>query len=125
MPNDQRQNLWQYLKRAPGESSDAAPELLRLAWSSVAALALAPLQDVLNLGADARMNIPGRAEDNWRWRCAKEQLSAPAFQWLADLTESSKRSPLGFNTWMSRCSEGDSRPVGRDGGAMHSGLSST
>jgi 4-alpha-glucanotransferase len=95
LPNDQRQNLWQYLKRSPGGSSEAAPELLRLAWSSVAALALAPLQDVLNLGADARMNIPGRAEGNWRWRCAKEQLSAPAFQWLADLTESSKRSPLG------------------------------
>jgi 4-alpha-glucanotransferase len=95
LPNDQRQNLWQYLQRSPGGSSEAAPELLHLAWSSVAALALAPLQDVLNLGADARINIPGQAEGNWRWRCAKEQLSAPAFQWLADLTESCKRSPLG------------------------------
>ena len=58
-----------YLKRAPGTSADAAPALLDLAWSSDAALAIAPLQDVLNLGKEARMNQPGSAEGNWRWRC--------------------------------------------------------
>src|SRR6266478_5855887 len=57
LPNDRRQNLWNYLKRPAGEGSEAAAALLRLAWSSVAALALAPLQDLLNLGADARMNV--------------------------------------------------------------------
>ena len=30
-----------------------------------------PLQDLLNLGNDARINLPGRAEGNWRWRCTK------------------------------------------------------
>src|SRR5271155_1964682 len=68
LPEDQRQNLWRYLNRAPGGSTEAAPELMRLAWSSVAALAIAPLQDLLNLGGEARMNLPGRADGNWRWR---------------------------------------------------------
>jgi 4-alpha-glucanotransferase len=94
LPPDERQNLWRYLKRPGGGSGEAAPALLRLAWSSVAALALAPLQDLLNLGAEARMNVPGRAEGNWRWRCTEAMLTAPGFQGLRDLTKASNRSPL-------------------------------
>ncbi len=92
LPQDERQRLWKYLKRPGGESGEVAPALMRLAWSSVAALAMAPFQDVLNLGNEARMNVPGRAEGNWRWRCTREMLSAPAFEWLRDLTNTSKRS---------------------------------
>ena len=92
MPDYQRQNFWTYLKRAPGESAEAAPALLRLAWSSVAALTIAPLQDLLDLGKESRMNVPGRTDGNWRWRAPEDVLSSPAFQWLAELTESSKRS---------------------------------
>jgi 4-alpha-glucanotransferase len=92
LPEDQRRNLWSYLKRGPGESAEAAPELLRLAWSSPAALAIAPLQDLLNLGGEARMNVPGRADGNWRWRVREDLLSSKAFQWLQDSTEGSKRS---------------------------------
>jgi 4-alpha-glucanotransferase len=91
LPDYQRQNFWSYLKRAPGTSADAAPELLRLAWSSPAALAIAPLQDLLNLGSDARMNVPGRADGNWRWRVREDMLFSEAFQRLQDLTESSER----------------------------------
>ena len=91
LPDYQRQNLWNYLKRAPGQSAEAAPALIRLAWSSPAALAIAPLQDLLNLGSEARMNVPGRADGNWRWRVREDMLSSQAFQWLQDLTESSKR----------------------------------
>ena len=92
LPDYQRQNLWNYLKRAPGTVADAAPELMRLAWSSPAALAIAPLQDLLNLGSEARMNVPGRADGNWRWRVREDMLSANAFQWLRDLSESCNRS---------------------------------
>jgi 4-alpha-glucanotransferase len=65
---------------------------MQLAWSSPAALAIAPLQDLLNLGSEARMNVPGRGDGNWRWRVREDMLSNQAFQWLQDLTESSKRS---------------------------------
>jgi 4-alpha-glucanotransferase len=92
LPDYQRQNFWSYLKRVPGQSAEAAPALMRLAWSSPAALAMAPLQDLLNLGSEARMNVPGRADGNWRWRVREVMLSSQAFQWLQDLTVSSKRS---------------------------------
>ena len=92
LPDAERRNLWRYAKRAEGTSADAAPTLLRLAWSSVAALAIAPLQDVLNLGKDARMNQPGSAQGNWRWRCTEDMLSASVFQALRDLTQASARS---------------------------------
>ncbi len=91
LPDYQRQNLWYYLKRPGGESDEAASALMGLAWRSVAALAMAPLQDLLNLGREARMNVPGRAEGNWRWRCTEEMLSGPAFERLGDLTKASSR----------------------------------
>jgi len=100
LPDYQRQNLWSYLKRAPGGNTDAAPALIDLAWSSKAAVAIAPLQDLLNLGAESRMNVPGRASGNWRWRCPEDMLSLPAFEWLQDLTETSKRSGPAINPQM-------------------------
>ncbi len=92
LPDDQRNNLWKYLKRVPGESAEVAPALMRLAWSSVAALAIAPLQDLLNLGKGTRMNVPGRGDGNWSWRVTETMLSDAAFQWLRELTDSSQRS---------------------------------
>jgi 4-alpha-glucanotransferase len=88
----QRQHLWEYVKRPPGESTEAAATLMRLAWSSVAALTIAPLQDMLNLGRETRMNVPGRADGNWRWRSPEDMLSFRAVRWLRELSESSKRS---------------------------------
>src|SRR5215510_8937911 len=91
LPDPQRQEVWSYLKRPAGDNGEIAWELVRLAWSSRAALAIAPLQDLLNLGEEARMNHPGRAEGNWRWRCTEEMLSGPVFQDLRSLTETSDR----------------------------------
>jgi 4-alpha-glucanotransferase len=91
LPDDQRQNFWNYLKRAPGGNPDAAPALMDLAWSSKAALAIAPLQDLLNLGAESRMNVPGRPAGNWGWRCREDMLSPSPFEWLRNLTQTSKR----------------------------------
>jgi 4-alpha-glucanotransferase len=88
----ERQNLWSYLKRPASNVDAAAPALVELAWSSAAALAIAPLQDLLNLGSEARMNIPGRAAGNWRWRCTEDMLAASDFQWLRKLTQTSNRS---------------------------------
>lgn len=94
LPDYQRQNFWNYLNRAPGGSGDAAPALIGLAWSSRAALAIAPLQDVLNLGAESRMNVPGRAAGNWRWRVRPEMLSESALEWLREVTSSSERMEM-------------------------------
>jgi 4-alpha-glucanotransferase len=82
------------VNRPPGKSGEAASTLIDLAWSSAAALAMAPLQDLFNLGNDARMNLPGRAEGNWRWRCTEDMLAPAAFQWLHDLTKTTNRVPF-------------------------------
>src|SRR5262249_5166170 len=92
LPDAERGNLWRYLKRAPGPSAEAAPALVRLAWSSPAALAIAPLQDVLNLGKEARMNQQGSAQGNWRWRATDDMLSASALESLRDVTRASART---------------------------------
>jgi len=94
LPDYQRQNFWAYLKRSPGEKFEAASALMSLAWSSMAALAIAPLQDLLNLGAESRMNIPGQASGNWRWRSPADMLADRAFYWLQELTKTSNRSGL-------------------------------
>jgi 4-alpha-glucanotransferase len=91
LPANQRQNLWRYLNSRQRDSREVAWDLIRLAWSSPTALAMAPLQDVLNLGAEARMNIPGRTEGNWSWRSSEELLSAADFHALRDLTRSTNR----------------------------------
>ncbi|MBA0086369.1 MAG: 4-alpha-glucanotransferase, partial [Acidobacteria bacterium Pan2503] len=92
--------VWDHLGLRNGEDRDAAPELIRLAWSSRAALAIAPLQDLLNLGPEGRMNIPGRAEGNWRWRTTRQVLSASSFQWLNDLTKIANRSRIAHSPGM-------------------------
>jgi 4-alpha-glucanotransferase len=94
LPATQRQNLWRYLNSPQAASREVAWDLMRLAWSSPAALAIAPLQDLLNLGAEGRMNIPGRAEGNWSWRSTEELLSAADFDALRDLTRNSNRLPM-------------------------------
>jgi 4-alpha-glucanotransferase len=98
LPDSQKQTLWNYLKHQLVNSAEAAPALMELAWSSVAALTVAPLQDVLDLGVGSRMNVPGRAAGNWRWRFTEEMLSTSAFKWLSELTERSKRrANMGSN----------------------------
>ncbi len=92
-PNSRNKQSSRTFGELPGESREAAPALMRLAWSSSAALAIAPLQDLLNLGASARMNTPGQASGNWRWRITDDVLSPAAFDWLRDLTRETKRSP--------------------------------
>ncbi len=50
-------------------------DLMYLAQSSIAMLCIFPLQDILGFGNDCKMNHPGVAEGNWRWRCAQEFLT--------------------------------------------------
>jgi 4-alpha-glucanotransferase len=94
LPDHERRQVRSYLNRAKGRSNDIAEELVDMAWSSVAALAIAPLQDVLNLKGQARMNLPGSAAANWRWRATEEMLHSLAFLRLLDVTATSNRLPV-------------------------------
>lgn len=63
---------------------DIAWDLIRAAWASVASFAIAPMQDLLDLGGEARMNLPGRQAGNWGWRMPYNALSEPLRQRLAE-----------------------------------------
>jgi 4-alpha-glucanotransferase len=72
---------------------DPAWELIRLAWGSVAEIAVAPLQDILGLGGEARMNRPGVATGNWQWRFRPEQFWPGAIDRIRGATELFRRIP--------------------------------
>ena len=62
---DVKTKIYQYY----GESSESMPWILiRSAFASVACLAIVPMQDLMSLNSDHRMNIPGTSVDNWDWR---------------------------------------------------------
>lgn len=75
------------------DGADIAWDMLRLAWASVADTAVAPLQDVLSLGTEARLNLPGSAQGNWRWRFRPNQLTPEIEFRLAALTHIYERDP--------------------------------
>jgi 4-alpha-glucanotransferase len=62
------------LRYLGGEGGNAVWDLIRLALSSVADTAIMPMQDVLGLGTEARMNIPATVKNNWRWKMKEDQL---------------------------------------------------
>ncbi|MEL6181921.1 MAG: 4-alpha-glucanotransferase, partial [Myxococcota bacterium] len=74
------------------DGRDAAWDLIRGAWLSVAELAIAPVQDLLSLDATARMNTPGQAEDNWSWRMRPNALTDGHLDRLRHLTELAGRT---------------------------------
>ena len=86
----EREQVGAYL----GSSEDGMNwAMIRAAASSVANLAIVPLQDVLGLGSDARMNVPSREEGNWRWRFGPEALRPELAKKLATLVEVCDRLP--------------------------------
>lgn len=71
-----------YLDSGP---NTIARDMVRAAWASVAIFALAPLQDLLGLGNEARMNYPGQAGGNWAWRMPDGAFSGALADWLREL----------------------------------------
>lgn len=68
-------------------------EMIRTVMSSVANVALFPLQDVLGLGTEARMNRPGTADGNWEWRFSEGALTSTLAARLAELVHIYDRAP--------------------------------
>jgi 4-alpha-glucanotransferase len=61
--------------------------MIRAAYASVADIAMVPLQDVIGLGAEARMNLPASSSGNWLWQFRREQLDEDAAKRLRGMTE--------------------------------------
>ena len=71
-PEKERDFCRRYIARS---GQDISWDMIRVVWSSVAIMALAPMQDLLNLGNEARMNFPSRASGNWFWRMTPNALT--------------------------------------------------
>lgn len=86
----ERERVQCYIGR---DGSDISWDFIRLAMMSIADIAIFPVQDVLRLGSEARMNIPGTAEHNWDWRLRPKVLTPGLAQGLRTLTDSYGRCP--------------------------------
>ncbi len=71
---------------ANSNGSNIHLDFIRMAYSSIAALAIIPLQDVLGFGSDCRMNHPGSVERNWAWRCAPRFITGEIGRMLREMT---------------------------------------
>jgi len=87
---EERRNAEAYL----GKAEDGIHwSFIRAVQASVASLSVVPLQDILGLGSEARMNVPSQNAGNWRWRCNPEMLTKDLASKLALLAEVTDRLP--------------------------------
>ena len=73
------------LRLTGGKRETIHLDLIRAAFSTRARLAIAPMQDYLGLGSEARINVPGTSRNNWRWRLLSEQLTDSFCSGVAEL----------------------------------------
>jgi 4-alpha-glucanotransferase len=71
---------------------EISSEFIKLALTSTAFLSIVPIQDILALGTEARMNQPGHQFNNWEWRLTPEQLSSGRFEEFEEITQASGRA---------------------------------
>jgi len=96
-PNDIRSDLeikqtqQAALQMTGGTAGTIHTDLIKAAFSTDARLAIAPMQDYLGLGSEARLNIPGTSSNNWRWRFQDAQLTREIRGQIATLVQASRR----------------------------------
>lgn len=95
LDDDTRTRLGRYLGRDHWDVRD----IVRLAYASVAQMAIVPMQDILGLGSEARMNVPGQGEGNWTWRMTEEQMNRCDMSWLLEFGHTYGRVPGVNVSW--------------------------
>ncbi len=84
-PNSDIRKARDYLRIREGEGTARA--MVSALWGSVASLAIAPMQDLLELGVSARMNTPSTLGGNWQWRLKPDTNLTELSYWLRHITE--------------------------------------
>lgn len=93
VPIEHKLRAKRFANRTDDHAGSFHRDLMYLALSSSANLAILPMQDVLGFGNDCRLNTPGTTTDNWQWRCASRFVNDEVAHWLADLTSFFGRLP--------------------------------
>jgi 4-alpha-glucanotransferase len=89
VPKTAQENFRAYTGRTKESVSHA---MIRILWQSVALFAITPMQDLLNLGDEARMNFPGTLGGNWEWKMHKKWNSPKLQKWLLEINQLYNRS---------------------------------
>jgi len=84
VPRNIRHHLRKYLS---SNGREVHWDMLHAVWSSVADTAIAPAQDILGLGSEARMNTPATVDGNWKWQLTDGQLNDELAERLREMTE--------------------------------------
>ena len=79
--------LAEFLNVSTDDDEALLNKLIELAYFSQARLAVLPMQDVLGLDGNARMNLPGTVGKNWGWRMHDDALTDKKAKWLKALTQ--------------------------------------
>jgi 4-alpha-glucanotransferase len=88
---EEKERLGRYLGRAIS-ASEISWDMIRLAMMSVANTVIIPVQDLLGLGAEARMNNPSKTKGNWHWRLEKDPATVKMIDRLREMTETYGRT---------------------------------
>ena len=80
-----KRSFFKYIGRDV-EADDVSWEMIRLAMSSIADTVIIPMQDIIGLGEEARMNLPSTTKGNWQWRLKPDQLTQSIVGKLKDIT---------------------------------------
>ena len=75
------------------DGNSIAWSMIRTIWTSVAMFSIAPMQDFLQLGEEARMNYPGHPSGNWSWRMSNQAMSSPLRARIRELNLLYERIP--------------------------------
>ncbi len=95
LDDKQRENIKLIANRDPHDQRGIHNDLIFLAQASISMLCMFPLQDIFGFGGDCKMNSPGIAEGNWRWRCGIEFFTPEVAQQLKASTERFNRGNPG------------------------------
>jgi 4-alpha-glucanotransferase len=93
-PQDVSAGRWlrdRVLQITQGNPETIHTDMVQTAFSTKASLAMTSMQDLLGLNSTARINIPGKAENNWRWRLREDQIEADFCQNVASLVMTTDR----------------------------------
>ena len=100
-----KQRAKRFANRSDDDAGSFHCDLIHLALSSPANLAILPMQDVLGFGNDCRLNTPGTLTNNWQWRCAERFVNDDVAAWLFDRTSLFGRLPQAAPEGDSGCED--------------------
>ena len=83
------------LRVTGGDPETIHMDMIRTAFATRSSIAIAPMQDYLGLGSEARINVPGTSSNNWRWRLLDSQLTDAVCDNIAAMAAAAGRAPAG------------------------------